>query len=169
MLAPTVTVSEILHEVRRAERVTGDGSQISGTGYTIIKRRLSPVAQLVDGGHITSEHLQSADEIVFAFAAIAGRLWVRSAAIDRVGGRTHDDTPWGLRTASAVARYQEWARAWSCRSKNRADPTLSIVISAVVDEHSMRSIAADHGIHRDTVRNRLVAGLQDYAIRAGWL
>jgi hypothetical protein len=60
--------------LRKAERRAGDGTQIGGTGATILKFRGAPLARLVDKKRIGTEELRAADDITIAFHAQAGAL-----------------------------------------------------------------------------------------------
>lgn len=137
-----------------------------GTGQTIIKLRQPPIAYLIDHRRIGAEERQAADEIALAFFTLSSRLMVKGIAYDRVdGGRGHD-VPWPLRVAGAVANYQNWARLWSDRNKTYCDPTLEIVIAAVIDERPIRGIAQDLGFRPAKIARGVVCGLRDYAAHA---
>jgi hypothetical protein len=60
--------------LRKAERRAGDGTEIGGTGATILKFRGAPLARLVDKKRIGTEELRAADDIAIAFHAQAGAL-----------------------------------------------------------------------------------------------
>lgn len=157
--------SRILRHVRKAERTAGDGSQISGTGFTIIKRSDSPIARMLNSGAIGSAELQSSEDICLAFRAISGALFLKPLSMERRDRSNSIHEP--ARVIDATSRYQAWARIWSARSK-RGDPTLEIVISAVWDERPLRTIEQDLNIRNGTAAKATAAGLRDYAARAGW-
>jgi len=62
--------------LRKAERRAGDGSDIGGTGATILKFLPAPLARLLDKGRIGTEEVRAADDIAVAFHAQAGALFV---------------------------------------------------------------------------------------------
>src|SRR6185437_4357080 len=68
----------------------------------------------------------------------------------------------------AVARYREWSRVWSVRAK-RGDPTLEIVVAVVIDERPLRELDSDLRLRNGAASRALIAGLRDYAARAGWI
>lgn len=151
----------------KAQRKTGDGEEIGGTPLTVLKRRDSPVALLLDRHKIGAEEQRAAQELSEAFAALAGASMFKSQTLDRVdGGRAESD--WHYAVVKMVQTYQKFAAHWSIRAK-RGDPTLEIMIAAVIDERPVRTIAADLGFHHRRVENALIRGLRDYAARAGWL
>jgi hypothetical protein len=156
---------QMLREVRKAERILGDGSEISGTGFTIIKRTDSPVTRMLAGGTIHAPELQSAQDICIAFRAISGALFLKPLSMERVSSSKSSHEPAGV--IDAVSRYQHWAGIWSARAK-RGDPTLEIVIAAVWDERPLRTIEQDLNIRNGSAAKATAAGLRDYAARAGW-
>jgi hypothetical protein len=54
------------------------------------------------------------------------------------------------------------------RRARGGDRTLEIVIAAVVDERAFHVIEADVGIRHGMAARAVIAGLRDYAARAGW-
>lgn len=160
---------QVLKAVRKAERTAGDGADIGGTGYTVLKIRVKPVRRLIETGKIGMEEVQAADEIVAAFEAVSSRLMVRGASLDRVDGGGGGEVPTSIRSMKMVDRFQVWSDFWSRRSKLLADPMLEVVIAAVVDERSIREIAQDVERSPDRVKRGIVAGLRDYAARAGFV
>lgn len=166
---PREVVGRILREVRKAERQTGDGAQVGGTGFTILKLRQKPLVRLIDDGKIGQEEIQSAEEISTAFYALTSRLACRGISFDRVDNGGGLNAPWPARVAHAVDRYQRFAKVWTQRNNDYCDPTLAIVVDAVIDETPLRTIAADQGYRLQRVENALVGGLRDYAARAGFV
>ena len=59
--------------LRQAERRAGDGTEIGGTGATILKFLPAPLARLADKNRIGTEELRAADDIAIAFHARPGR------------------------------------------------------------------------------------------------
>jgi hypothetical protein len=65
--------------LRKAERRAGDGTEIGGTGATILKFRGAPLARLADKKRIGTDELRAADDIAMAFHAQAGALLINPA------------------------------------------------------------------------------------------
>jgi hypothetical protein len=156
---------KMLREARKAERILGDGSEISGTGFTIIKRADSPVTRMLTSGAIGRPELQASEDICIAFRAISGALFLKPLSMERRDRSNSIHEPAGV--VDAVSRYQHWANIWSARAK-QGDPTLEIVIAAVWDERPFRVIEQDLGIRNGAATKATAAGLRDYAARAGW-
>jgi hypothetical protein len=145
----------------------GKESHDPGTGFTILRLASKPIAHLIKTKKIGQDEVRAAEEICTAFFALSGGLMFRPQQLERRDPTTRRaDLP--PRIASAVDRYGVWADHWSRRRK-LGDPTLEIVVAAVVDERSMRSIAEDVGYRFDRIRSAIVCGLRDYASRAGWI
>lgn len=155
----------MLREVRKAERVTGDGTEISGTGFTVLKRADSPITRMLGNGAISGPELRSSEDICTAFRAISGALFLKPLSMERVSSSKSSHEPAGV--IDAVSRYQHWANIWSIRAV-RGDPTLEIVIAAVWDERPLRTIEQDLNIRNGSAAKAAAAGLRDYAARAGW-
>jgi hypothetical protein len=92
---------------------------------------------------------------------------IRGIDYERVDGGRSPDTPWPARVAHAVKRYQRFSTLWSDRNKQYGDPTLEILIAAVIDERPIRAIATDLGYRPARIERALIGGLRDYAARAG--
>lgn len=163
------TEETILKAVRAAERTAGDGAEISGTGYTILKMRQTPMRRLIESNQIGMEEVQAADEIVAAFEAVSSSLMVRGISLERVDGGRSGGTSKSVRSMKIVARFQTWSDFWSRRHKLLADPMLEVVIAAVVEQRSIREISQDVERSPDRVKRGIVAGLRDYAARAGFV
>lgn len=180
MMAQEMTASarrnlrKLLHAARAIDdRVTKNAElspdgDIAGTGLTQLKLKTTPLAKLIDEHLLPAEAVTAADEICTAFHAIAARMMVRSASIEKIDGRGRGGLPWSVQVVRAVENYQRFANHWSARAK-LGDPTLEIVISAVIDERQVRTIAEDLSFGHNRVRRALIAGLQDYAARAGFV
>jgi len=149
-----------------ARRRAGDGSEIGGTPYTILKLQGSPLARLADRGRVGGEELRAADDIALAFFAISGGLMIRPRMMER-RDRSYDGYEPGY-LIDAQARYRAFADHWSRRAK-LGDPMLEIVIAVVVDERPFSTIEHDVGIRHGKAADAAVAGLRDYAARAGWV
>lgn len=141
---------------------------IAGTGLTQLKLKSTPLAKLIDEHRLPAEAITASDEICTAFHALAARLMVRSASIEKIDGRGRGGLPWSVQVVKAVENYHKFANHWSARAK-LGDPTLEIIISAVIDERQIRTIAEDLSFGHNRVRRALIAGLQDYAARAGFV
>jgi hypothetical protein len=70
------SLGRLKRALRKAERRAGDGSDIGGTGATILKFLPAPLARLVDKKRIGTEEVRAADDIAIAFHAQAGALFV---------------------------------------------------------------------------------------------
>lgn len=153
--------------VAKNAELNEDGD-IAGTGLTQLKLKSTPLAKLIDERRLPAEAITAADEICTAFHALASRMMVRSASIEKIDGRGRGGLPWSVQTIRSVENYQRFAKYWSARA-NLGDPTLGIVISAVIDERQVRTIAEDLSFGHNRVRRALIAGLQDYAARSGFV
>lgn len=157
--------SRVRKAIDGVERQSGNGDEISGTGFTILKRADTPITRLLTGGKIGPEELRAAEDITTAFHAQAGALFLKPQSLDRRDPSHGSSEP--TRIIDAVTRYARWAGMWSVRA-SRGDPTLEIVVSAVIDERGFREIEADLGLRNGRAGAAAAAGLRDYAARAGW-
>ncbi len=165
--------AKMLRRVRRAEQAALSAARTAvkgevedaGTGFTILRRQDSPITRLLDKGRIGPEELHAAEDIATAFAAMAGALMLHPMNLERTDRAASPFEP--ARTTDAVTRYKRWAAVWSARSR-RGDPTLEIVIAAVIDERALRAIEGGLGIRNGRAAEALGAALRDYAARAGW-
>jgi hypothetical protein len=160
------TLARLKRALRKAERRAGDGSEIGGTGATILKLQPPPLARLLDKGRIGTEEVRAADDIVIAFHAQAGGLRIKSPSLERRDATHNAHEP--VFVIDAVARYKRWADHWSQRARRGGDRTLEIVIAAVVDERAFHVIEADLAIRHGLAARAVISGLRDYAARAGW-
>jgi hypothetical protein len=151
--------------LRRVERRAGDGTEIGGTGATILKFQGAPLTRLADKKRIGTEELRAADDIAIAFHAQAGALLIKPPSLAKRDATHQGHEP--VLIIDAVSRYKRWARHWSERA-NHGDRTLEIVIAAVIDERAFHLIEADVGIRHGVAAKAVIAGLRDYAARAGW-
>jgi len=151
--------------VRKAERRSGNGSEIGGTGATILRFLAAPLVRLIEKKRIGTEEVRAADDIARAFHAQAGALMMKSPSLEKRDAAYYGREPvWII---DAVSRYKLWARHWSQRARH-GDRTLEIVIGAVIDERAFHAIEADIGIRHGQAARVLIAALRDYAARAGW-
>lgn len=132
-----------------------------------LKLRGSPMALLIEKASAKGEELMAAQEIETAWFAISGALMFKPLNMERVGGGRRPD--WSPKTCQAVEQYQIWANHWSIRKKSHLDHTLECVIAAVIDQRPIRAIAEDLGFGHSKIERAVLAGLRDYAARAGWV
>jgi hypothetical protein len=159
------TFGRLKRAIRRAERRSGDGREIGGTGATILRFRAAPLVRLIERQRIGTEEMRAADDITTAFHAQAGAVMIKSPSLEKRDAAYHGREPvWVI---DAVSRYKRWARHWSRRTQH-GDPTLEIVVAAVVDERAFYAIEADVGIRHGMAARVVIAALRDYAARAGW-
>lgn len=152
-------LTSMLRAVRKAEH------DRPGTGYTALKQQSSPLTRLIDKHRIGPEELQAAEDITKAFHALTGALMLRPLSWERSDRSTSPAEPAAV--VDAIGRYREWSRVWSVRAK-RGDPTLEIVVAAVIDERPLRTLDDDLRLRHGAASKALIAGLRDYAARAGW-
>ncbi len=158
-------VRQLKRILRQAERRGGDGSEIGGTGATLLKFLPAPLARLADRQRIGGEEIRAADDIATAFHAQAGALMIKSPSLEKRDATYHAREPaWII---DAVSRYKRWARHWSARAR-LGDRTLEIIVAAVIDERAFHIIEADIGIRHGVAAKVVICGLRDYAARAGW-
>jgi hypothetical protein len=159
------TVSKMKRLVREHERKTGEGEEIGGTGFTVIKLKASPIVRLIDRGRIGGEEMRAAEEIATVFTAISGGLMFKPLTMERQDkGASPPDPAW---LVDAQSRYRLFASHWSTRAK-RGDPTLAILIAALIDERPFRHIEQDFNIRNGRAENVVVGALRDYAARSEW-
>jgi hypothetical protein len=151
--------------IRKAERRAGDGQNTGGTGATILRFRAPPLTRLLEKKRIGSEEVRAAGDITTAFHAQAGAVMIKSPSLEKRDASYQGREP--FRIIDAVSRYKPWARHWSERAR-RGDRTLEIIIAAIVDERAFHVIEADAGIRHGLAARATIAGLRDYAARAGW-
>jgi hypothetical protein len=170
-----IVAEEKIHDrIRKGDIVRDEndrGAPIDpGTGQTVLKLRQKAIPKLVNQGKLGPEELLAAAEILIAFSAIASRLMCRGINYDRVdfgGGGSGLD--WPAKIARPVANYQAFAKAWTRRNEDYGDPTLQIVIDAVIDEMHLSAIPRKRGYGEARIERALIGGLRDYAARAGFV
>lgn len=138
-----------------------------GTGYTILKLKDHPIGKLFDEHKLVPEAVTAADEIHTAFHAIASRMMIRPGCLERIDGRGRGDMPWPAKISRSVSNYQAFARHWTKRA-NLGDPMLEVLIAVVIDERSIRAVSEDLRFDHKRIKRAVIAGLQDYAARAGY-
>jgi hypothetical protein len=163
--ADAPTFARMKRAIRRAERRSGDGREIGGTGATILRRQTAPLVRLIEKQRIGTEEVRAADDLAVAFHAQARAVMIKSPSFEKLDASYDGREP--VWVVDAVSRYKRWARHWSQRAQH-GDPTLEIVVAAVIDERALHSIEADVGIRHGMAARAVIAGLRDYAARAGW-
>lgn len=158
-------IPKIRRAMKKIERRTGDGSEVSGTGYTVARLRVPPIGQLIEKHKIGHPEQMAAQDIERAFTGLTRGMGLRGQTFERVD-RSHGDGL-SVNLLDAINRYQDWARHWSRRAK-RGDRTLEIVIAAVIDQRPFRTIDLDIGMRGGKAMTATIRGLRDYASRAGW-
>jgi hypothetical protein len=151
--------------IRKAERRPRDGRPAGGTGATLLRFRAAPLARLVEKQRIGAEEVRAADDIATAFHAQASAVMIKSPALEKRDAAYQSREP--VRVIDAVSRYKPWARYWSQRAR-LGDAMLEIVIAAVIDERAFHVIETDARIRHGMAARATIAGLRDYAARAGW-
>jgi hypothetical protein len=148
--------------LRRAEREAGEGG---GTGATILRFRAAPLTRLIERQRIGAEEVRAAVDITTAFHAQAAALMIKSPSLEKRDASCQGREP--FRVIDAVSRYKPWARHWSQRAR-LGDRMLEVIIAAVIDERAFHVIEADAGLRHGVAARAAIAGLRDYAARAGW-
>jgi hypothetical protein len=183
--AENTSIRRVRKVVQAAERADAalKTKATRGTGPTILRMAKTPLMQLmyesaewergvrgakkpVDMEKFGSHELEAAQEIEAAFMAISGGLTIKPMNFEKIDKGHSGDWPAAL--ALKVKRYRNWADHWSMMAK-RCDPTMQIVIAAVIDQRTLRDIAADLGFAQKKIRSAVVRGLRDYAARSGWV
>jgi hypothetical protein len=147
---------------RRACEIDGD---VGGTGATILRFRSAPLARLVERRRVGGEEVRAADDIAMAFHAQAAAVMIKSPSLEKRDASYQGREP--FRIIDAVSRYKPWASHWSRRAR-LGDRMLEIVVAAIIDERPFHVIEADAGIRHGLAVRTTIAGLRDYAARAGW-
>jgi hypothetical protein len=159
-------LAKLLADTRRR---AGDGTELGGTPFTILKLANNPIGRLVDSGRIGAEELRAASEIAVAYYSITGALQIKPVNLDRVdcgsSAQLGTESP---ALALAQRRFRQFSDFWSQRAK-RGDPTLEIVIRAVVEERPFSAIERDVGIRHGAAAGAVVRALRHYAALARWV
>jgi hypothetical protein len=151
--------------IRKAERRSGDGRETGGTGATVLRFRATPLVSLIEKRRVGAEEVRAAADITTAFHAQVSALMIRSPSLEKRDASHQGREP--VRVIDAVSRYKPWTRHWSKRAR-LGDRTLEIIVAAVIDERAFHLIEADAGIRHGMATRVTIAGLRDYAARAGW-
>jgi hypothetical protein len=159
------TFARMQRVIRKAERRSGDGRETGGTGATVLRFRAAPLVTLIEKRRIGAEEARAADDLATAFHAQAGAVMIKSPALEKRDAAHQGREP--VRVIDAVSRYKPWARHWSQRAR-LGDRTLEIIVAAIIDERAFHIIEADASIRHGLAARVTIAGLRDYAARAGW-
>jgi hypothetical protein len=151
--------------IRKAERRSGDGRAAGATGATLLRFRAAPLVTLIEKRRIGAEEARAAADMATAFHAQAGAVMIRSPSLEKRDASYQGREP--VRVIDAVSRYKPWARHWSQRAR-LGDRILEIIVAAIIDERAFHIIEADAGIRHGMAARVTIAGLRDYAARAGW-
>lgn len=161
ILTKQVTIGRMKRFLRQAEK----NSTTGGTGATIVKLGEGPIERLAHAKKIGPIERAASDEICLAFFALSGGLAFKPLSFQKIDYGQPGEWKW--QTAEAVRHYQSWAQHWSVRQK-WGDPTLEIVIAAVIDERALYLIEEEIGIRHGLAGKVIGRGLRDYAARADW-
>ncbi len=143
------------------ERIKQARAHADVAAAMVRKLRGSPLAWLAARGGIRAEEVRAVDDIALAFLEGPPVIPPRAGVPDATRRAL-------LGNAEAQRRYREFARYWSHRAK-LGDPTLSIVIAIVVDHQPFEAVEQETGVPPGKAAVAVVAGLRDYAARAGWV
>jgi hypothetical protein len=129
---------------------------------------VGPIGALIEARQARGEEIMAASEIETAVRAVAAGTMIKPGTWERVdGGRVPPE--WDAKTVRAVQQYKSWANHWSNMAKRHADHLLHCVYAAVIEQRPVRAVAEDLGFGHRRVARAVVAGLRDYAARAGWV
>jgi hypothetical protein len=154
--------------IRKAEcrpGSAGNDHDIGGTGATILRFRAAPLVRLIERRRVGGEEVRAADDIATAFHAQACVVMIKSPSLEKRDASYQGREP--FQVIDAVSRYKPWARHWSQRA-HLGDRTLEIIIAVIVDERAFHVVEADAGVRHGMAVRVTIAGLRDYAARAGW-
>jgi hypothetical protein len=162
--------SRMLRAARKAERLAGDGSVISGTGFTILRYQEPTIARLISSGKIGSEELRAIDEIEKVYSYLCSRLFLRGATVGEKLDRSHGTDAPGWFVEAYHERYKPWADEWSRLRKRENDCTLEIVFDILFSPgRTGKDIDREKGWQNGLAIRAFVAGIRHYAGSAGWV
>lgn len=154
------------------KRIKAINKYLGSKENALVEKRLrnTPLASLLTGKNpaIGGEEFMAAQDIELAFMSISGAVMFKPLNMERVD-KSNGDRPLPIATAKAIERYQAWANHWSARKK-RGDFTLRVITEAIIDLRPFSQIEADlcMSLNNGIARKVTIAGLRDYAARAGW-
>lgn len=137
-------------------------------GLMALKLGNSPMGILIGKHMAGAEEMMAAQEIEAAWMAKTGALWLKPISMEK-RDRGHESADWSWQTTELVSRYDKFANHWSDRKKQDGNPMLEILVAAIVDMRGFRQIEQDVGIKNGSAPKIVIAGLRDYAARAGWV
>lgn len=156
-------------EFDRKRATVKDAVEDAGTGQTIIKFNKKAIERLIERGEIANEEMRAAAEIETAIHALSCGLRAKGAAYERVDCSRSGSHVMPDHVAYSLDHYGRFAAVWTQRHADYGDPTLEILIDAVVDEMTLSAIHQKHGYRLARVEKALIGGLRDYAARAGFV
>ena len=137
-----------------------------GTGATIIRLTRSPMDKLLSAKEIGGLEQRAADEIIKVVHYLQLGLGFGQPKMERSDkSYSSGDPPWFI---DAYARYKAYGDHWS-KFYKLGDPTWPIVYGAVYDERPLHILDSEHRLKHGSAKKTLIAGLKDYAARAGWV
>ena len=83
------TFGRLKRAIRQAERRSGDGRELGGTGATILRFRAAPLVRLIEKQRIGTEEVRAADDITTAFHAQAGAVMIKSPSLEKRDATYH--------------------------------------------------------------------------------
>lgn len=160
--------AQMLREVRKAERRTGDGKSIGGTGFTILKYQEPTISRLTASGKIGHEELRAIAEIEAVYGHLCSKLILRGAIFGERLDRHRPGMPsWFL--DAYFERYKPWANDWSKRKKTHNDQTLEIVYDILFSQRTGKDIDREKGWQNGLSMRAFLGGIRDYAVISGWV
>ena len=161
-------VTRMKRLARKAERTDGGGRTIGGTGFTVLRLTKSPMERLLSAPRpeIGREEVMAADELSRVIHALHMGLGFGQPKMERADkSHTGNEPPWFI---DAYARYKAFGNHWSAMQK-LGDHIWRIVFDAVWDERPFHILESELGLKHGAAKKALIAGLRDYAARAGWV
>lgn len=125
-----------------------------------------PIQAMVDRGAITGPEHDAAREIDRVFRYITQGLMAKAQTLARQP--RGEVSPSEAIAIAYAKRYKPWADALTEKRNRHDDPTLEVVISAVVDGMSMRELDASRIWRKGSAATCFRNGLRLYAVMAGW-
>lgn len=172
--AQDTIVGQMKRALRKAERdgleakqrTIPDEVSDAGTGATIIRLSKSPMERLLNAKEVGHEEKMAADELCRVIHALHMGLGFGQPKMERAD-KSHagNEPPWFI---DAYARYKAFGNHWSALQK-LGDHTWRIVFDAVWDERPLHILESELGLKHGAAKKALIAGLRDYAARAGWV
>jgi hypothetical protein len=121
---------------------------------------------MVERKRITSQEHDAAREIDRVFRFITQGLMAKAQMLARASRGVVP--PSEVLAIAYAKRYKPWADVLTEQRNRHDDPTLEIVIAAVVDGWSMRDLDASRVWRNGNAARCFRNGLRLYAVMAGW-